>query len=217
MAPLDASSPPPTSSPAAPAASGRGEAARPGRLVVVSGPSGAGKTTLLKRVCADCPLPLRLSVSATTRAPRQGEREGVDYYFLSPAEFARRRDAGEFLECCEVFGRGHWYGTLAAEVLPKLEAGLWVILEIDVQGAMSILNRFPQAVTIFVQPDSWASLEARLRGRATETEEQIEGRLAVARRELDAAGRYRHQVINQTVAAAVETICRLLQQAESEA
>jgi guanylate kinase len=162
-------------------------------------------------------LPLRLSVSATTRAPRQGEREGEDYYFLSPDEFSRRRQAGEFLECCEVFGRGHWYGTLAAEVLPKLATGLWVILEIDVQGAMAILDRFPQAITIFVQPDSWESLEARLRGRATETEEQIEGRLAVARRELAAAGRYEHQVINQTVAAAVETICRLLQQAESEA
>lgn len=209
MAPPDASSLPPVAA--------LGAAARPGRLVVVSGPSGAGKTTLLKRVCSECPLPLRLSVSATTRSPRQGERDGIDYYFLSSEEFARRRSAGEFLECCEVFGRGHWYGTLADEVLPKLAAGQWVILEIDVQGAMTILNRFPQAVTIFVQPDSWESLEARLRGRATETEEQIERRLAAARHELAEAGRYRHQVTNQTVAAAVETICRLLQQAESEA
>jgi guanylate kinase len=184
--------------------------------VVVSGPSGAGKTTLLKQVCARCPLPLRLSVSATTRAPRPGERDGVDYYYLSAEEFARRRAAGEFLESCEVFGRGHWYGTLASEVLPRLAEGWWVILEIDVQGAMAILDRFPQAVTFFVRPASWEALEARLRGRATETDQQVEARLAVARRELAAAGRYRHQVVNVTVDAAVEEICRLLQQAESE-
>ncbi len=217
MSPLDASSPPPSSSLGAARPGNGPNADRPGKLVVVSGPSGAGKTTLLKRVCGECPLPLRLSVSATTRSPRAGEQNGIDYYFLSDEDFGRRRAAGEFLECCEVFGRGHWYGTLADEVLPRLAAGWWVVLEIDVQGAMSILDRFPQAVTIFVQPDSWASLEARLRGRATETEEQIERRLAAARHELAEAGRYRHQVTNQTVAAAVETICRLLQQAESEA
>ena len=109
----------------------------PGRLIVISGPSGAGKTTLLKRLFELCPQ-LAVSVSATTRPPRPGEREAVDYHFLSPEEFERRRQAGEFLECCEVFGRGYWYGTLLREVTPSLAAGKWVVLEIDVQGTMAV-------------------------------------------------------------------------------
>lgn len=182
-----------------------------GRLIVISGPSGAGKTTVLKRLFGCCPQ-LESSVSATTRPPRPGERDGVDYHFLSPDEFARRRAAGDFLECFEVFGSGHWYGTLWSEVTPRLEAGKWVVLEIDVEGALAVLGRFPDAITIFVQPASLEELERRLRGRGTESEHAIERRLEVARRELSFAGRYQFKVTNHSVDQAVEDICDIINQ-----
>ena len=127
---------------------------------------GAGKTTLLKRLYSTCPLPLVASVSATTGRPRPGEVDGVDYHFLSREEFARRREAGEFLECCEVYGRGDWYGTLKSEVTPSLEAGKWVVLEIDVQGTLAVLEHYPDALTIFIQPASIDELERRLESAA---------------------------------------------------
>src|SRR5690242_20589295 len=133
-----------------------------GRLVVISGPSGAGKSTLLKQLFAHFPN-IKPSVSATTRPPRPGETEGLDYHFLSAAEFQRRRAAGEFLESCEVFGSGHWYGTLESEVTPSLRQGKWVLLEIDVEGTLNVLERFPEAITIFVRPNSLEELERRLR------------------------------------------------------
>src|SRR5256885_731293 len=102
------------------------------RLVIISGPSGAGKSTVVRELLESCPLPLVLSVSATTRQPRRGEIEGEDYYFLTPAQFADRRDAGDFLECKEY--AGNWYGTLQSQVTAGLEAGKLVILEIDVEG-----------------------------------------------------------------------------------
>ena len=180
-----------------------------GRLIVISGPSGAGKTTLLKKLFGRCE-GLRASVSATTRPARPGERDGIDYYFLSDEEFQRRRAAGDFLECCEVFGHGHWYGTLASEVTPSLEAGESIVLEIDVQGAMAVVQRFPQALTIFVEPSSLDELERRLRGRASESEEAIQRRLEVARRELACAGRYQYRVVNDDVDRAVQEICDII-------
>ena len=182
----------------------------PGQLVVISGPSGAGKTTLLKRVYAACPQPLVFSVSATTRPPRPDEVDGVDYHFLSREEFARRREQGAFLECCEVYGRGDWYGTLAGEVTPSLEAGKWVVLEIDVQGTLAVLQRYPQALTIFVAPRSIEELQRRLRDRGTETESALERRLEVARREMTFTDRYRHVVINDDLERAVREICDIL-------
>jgi guanylate kinase len=182
---------------------------RPGKLIVISGPSGAGKTTLVRRVFEECP-DLVASVSATTRPPRPGERDGIDYHFLSPAEFERRRQAGEFLECFEVFDRGTWYGTLAGEVTPSLEAGKSVVLEIDVQGAMEVAKRFPQAITIFVHPGSPDELERRLRGRGTDSEEAIHRRLEAASRELASADRYRYQVLNDDVEVAVRKILDII-------
>jgi guanylate kinase len=186
----------------------QGEA--PGRLIVVSGPAGAGKTTLLKRMFAQCRRPLVASVSATTRMPRPGEVDGVDYHFLSSEEFARRRAADEFLESCEVFGRGDWYGTLRSEVTPSLAAGKWVVLEIDVQGATAILELYPDAVTIFVLPESYAELERRLRGRGTESDAALARRLEVARRELEASIRYRYHVVNDDLERATREICDIL-------
>jgi guanylate kinase len=182
-----------------------------GKLIIISGPSGAGKTTLLKRLYQQVPR-LAPSVSATTRPARQGEVDGVDYHFLTPDEFERRRAAGKFLECFEVFGRGFWYGTLASEVTPRLEQGKWVVLEIDVQGAFAVLQKYPHAITIFVRPGTSDELERRLRTRGTESELAIARRLEVARRELDCARRYQHQVINDDVERAVQEIVQILTQ-----
>jgi guanylate kinase len=181
-----------------------------GKLVIVSGPSGAGKSTVMRQLLACCSLPLKYSVSATTRAPRPGERDGVDYHFLSREEFARRRAAGDFLECKEVFGRGDWYGTLRSETTSGLAAGKWVILEIDVQGALSVLEQAPDAISIFIHPGSAEELERRLRWRGTEGEESIRWRLEVARREMTFMGRYRHQVINDDKDRTTREICEIL-------
>jgi guanylate kinase len=169
-----------------------------GKLIVFSGPSGVGKSTLLRQLLARCSGRLRLSISATTRPPRPDERDGIDYHFLSDEEFQRRREAGEFIESCEVFGRGHWYGTPRSEVTPSLAEGESVILEIDVDGARTVLEQYPEAVTIFVRPRSLADLERRLRLRGTETEESIARRLEVARHEMEQADSYRYVVINDT-------------------
>jgi guanylate kinase len=187
-----------------------------GKLVVISGPSGAGKTTLLKRLYAGSPRPLVTSVSATTRAPRPGEVDGIDYHFLSKEEFARRRQRGEFLECFEVYQRGDWYGTLKSEVTPRLAAGKWVVLEIDVQGTLACLDQYPGAVTVFVRPSSLAELERRLRDRGTESEAALARRLEVARRELQAADRYRYQVVNDDVDRALKQLSEILSSPEIE-
>jgi guanylate kinase len=184
----------------------------PGRLVVVSGPSGAGKTTVMKRVFERSVLPLVQSVSATTRPPRPGEHNGIDYHFIRLEEFADLKQRGEFLECFEVFGHGHWYGTLRSEVTTGLAEGKWVVLEIDVQGARAVVAEYPDAITVFIRPQSEGELERRLRGRATETEEALQRRLEHSRWELGQASDYRYIVINDHLDRAVEEICQILNQ-----
>ncbi len=183
-----------------------------GQLVVLSGPSGVGKSTLLRRLLTDFSS-LIPSISATTRPPRTGEKPGVDYHFLSPEEFETAKKAARFIECCQVYGREYWYGTLEDEVTPRLSHGKWVILEIDVEGTLSILERYPQAVTIFVEPSDPAHLEERLRGRGTESPEAIQRRLEVAHRELRQSGHYRHRVVNDLVEDALENIKTILTEA----
>lgn len=183
----------------------------PGKLIILSGPSGAGKSTVVRSLLEECPLPLRLSVSATTRSPRPGEIKGKHYHFLDDNEFAIRREAGDFLECEEVFGRGHWYGTLRSEVTSGLQRGDWVILEIDVQGALSVMeHKDLSPISIFIHPGSVDELERRLRDRGTESEEAVTRRLEVACSEMAMMHRYRHEVINDQVDRATNEICEIL-------
>ena len=155
--------------------------AQDSKLFVISGPSGAGKGTLVTRV-RERRSNLGLTVSATTRAPRKGEVDGVNYFFLTREEFDRRVANGEFVEWAEV--HGNCYGTLVSEVTSKLASGSSLILEIDVQGALQVKERFPEAVLIFIKPPSLEVLRERLVGRGTETPETIELRMANAADEL---------------------------------
>ena len=183
-----------------------------GNLIVFSGPSGAGKSSLVKQLLAHSNLPLELSVSATTRPPRNDEEDGVDYHFLSPEEFTSRRKAGDFLEFMDVFGCGDWYGTLRIAVTTGLNAGKSVILEIDVQGALSVLEQMPDAITIFIHPGSLEELERRLRKRGTDSEKSIRRRLEVAGEEMQFISFYRHEVINDSIDRAVSEIHGILTQ-----
>ena len=119
------------------------------RIVVLSGPSGTGKSTIVNRLVAQAEVKLVKAISATTRPPRNQEQDGEDYYFLSKEEFLRRRDENEFVECFEVHGSGNWYGTLRSELQRAHDSGGWAMLEIDVQGAMHVLDQYPEAL-----PDS---------------------------------------------------------------
>lgn len=170
------------------------------RLFVVSGPSGAGKGTLLAKVREQMP-DLGLTVSATTREPREGELDGVSYHFLSEGEFSRRVDADEFLEWANV--HGHRYGTLRSEVDKNLAAGHSVVLEIDVQGALNVRKAYPDCVLVFIEPPSMEVLEERLRGRGTESEADVELRLADARDEMALAPRYDERIVNDDLTTAV--------------
>ncbi|MBQ2848889.1 MAG: guanylate kinase [Thermoguttaceae bacterium] len=185
-------------------------ATRRGRILVFSGPSGVGKGTLLKRLFAETDFPLVSSVSATTRAPRAGEVDGVDYRFLSREEFLRRREAGDFLESFEVYAGGALYGTLREDVEAALERGDWVVLEIDVKGAASVASIYPDAETIFIEPPSVEALRERLRGRGSETDAEIEKRVAQAESELTASGFYRRRVVNDDLDKAFEKIVAFL-------
>lgn len=179
-----------------------------GSLSVISGPSGAGKGTLVARLQERHP-EAWVSVSATTRAPRQGEEDGVSYYFLSPEQFQAQVDADGFLEWAEV--HGNRYGTLKSTVVDAMEQGKDVILEIDVQGALQVKEKVPFAHLIFIEPPSMEELERRLRGRGTETEDQLQTRLRNASMELSLEKEYDYTVVNDDLDKATDRLVRLIE------
>jgi guanylate kinase len=182
------------SSPATPPEASGG--ARSSRLVVLSGPSGVGKSTVLSYLRTAKP-DIWLSVSATTRHPRPGERAGVEYYFVDNAEFDRRIEAGEFLEWATF--AGNRYGTPRRPVLERLAAGMPVLLELDIQGARQVRAAMPDALLVFLAPPSWDELVRRLKGRGTEEPAVIAARLEAAQEELAAGREFDVTLVNTSV------------------
>jgi guanylate kinase len=178
------------------------------RLFVVTGPSGAGKGTLIKGLVARRE-DLELAVSATTRPIRAGEADGRDYYFLDEEEFVRRVEAGHFLEHV-TYVSGQRYGTLRAEVERILASGRSCILELETQGARTVEETMPEAVSIFVKAPSFSELERRLRDRATESSGEIEERLELARRQMDEAGNFDYAVTNDELERALDHVERIV-------
>lgn len=170
-----------------------------GALFVVTGASGTGKTTLVKEALGVIP-DLGFSVSATTRAPRRGELDGQDYHFVDPERFQGLVDNGDMLEWAEVYGNR--YGTPRAPVEATLAAGRSILLEIDYQGAQQVKEAMPEAVSVFVLPPSIAAIEARLRGRSTDSEEIIQRRIADARIQLQRVADFDFVVVNDLLTAA---------------
>ncbi len=181
------------------------------RLFVISGPSGAGKGTLLAKVRESYPN-LDLTVSATTRAPRAGEKDGISYHFLTEEQFDEHVAAGDFLEWAWV--HDHRYGTLKSEVEGRLAAGHSTVLEIDVQGALHVREVYPEAVLIFIEPPSLEVLEARLRIRGTEDEKSLATRLSNATCEMAQEESYDARIINDDLSVATQELLRTLQSYE---
>jgi guanylate kinase len=178
------------------------------KVFVITGPSGVGKGTLIRGL-RERVGELELSVSATTRPPRPGERDGIDYHFLTPEEFDRRVQAGDFLEHAQY--SGNRYGTLLSEVLARVERGMPVVLEIEVQGARQVRDALPDAVTVFIAPPSRDALRARLVGRGTDDLHEVDERMRTAERELEAQPEFAHVVNNdrlEDAIAALEAIVR---------
>ena len=178
-----------------------------GRLFIISAPSGAGKSTLGRLLRQRLP-ELAYSVSTTTRPPRPGEKDGQDYVFVDPARFRQGIAGGEWAEWAEV--HGNYYGTSRAFIDAALAAGRDVLLDIDVQGAAQILERYPEAVTIFIMPPSMEVLRQRLVGRGTDSQDVIARRLADAQAEMACRDRYRHVVVNDRLEEALEALLAIL-------
>lgn len=176
-----------------------------GKLIVLTGPSGVGKGTLMRSLLQRHP-ELYYSVSATTRAPRPGEVNGKNYYFISRSKFEQLAAEGEFLESAEF--AGNYYGTPREAVLNQVQSGKLVVLEIELEGARQIRASFPQALSIFILPPSFEELERRIRGRGQDSEEAIARRLQRAKEEIQAADEFDIQIVNddfETALSAIET------------
>ncbi|OBG03788.1 guanylate kinase [Mycolicibacter sinensis] len=187
-----------------------------GRVVVLSGPSAVGKSSLVRCLRERVP-GLYFSVSATTRAPRPGEVDGVDYRFVTPEEFDRLIEADALLEWADIHGGLQRSGTPAAPVAEATRAGRPVLIEVDLAGARAIKKALPEAVTVFLAPPDWETLQARLVGRGTESAEVMERRLATARTELAAQGDFDAVVVNSRLETACSELVSLLVESASDA
>ena len=186
---------------------------RYGILLVVSGPSGAGKSTIIKRLKKSVGDSLHFSVSCTTRKPREGEVDGVDYYFVSTNSFKKKIADGDFIEWCEV--HGNYYGTLISEVVDRLKVGEDVLLDVDVQGAIKIKDVDNLVIKdcaeyVFIGPPSFDALEERLRGRGTETEEVIKLRLDNAKKEIKYWDEYDYLLVNKDIDITVNDLKNII-------
>ncbi|GBG38374.1 guanylate kinase [Mycobacterium montefiorense] len=187
----------------------RPEPSGKGRVIVLSGPSAVGKSTVVRCLREQVPN-LHFSVSATTRAPRPGEVDGVDYHFVSPARFQQLIDEGALLEWAEIHGGLQRSGTLAEPVRSATGSGSPVLIEVDLAGARAIKKAMPEAITVFLAPPSWADLQARLVGRGTETPEAMARRLETARVELAAQEDFDQIVVNSQLESACAELVSLL-------
>lgn len=178
-------------------------------VVVLSGPSGVGKGTIVDYLLPICP-GLRESISYTTRPPRRGEQDGKDYYFVTTEEFERRRHAGDFLEWATVH-KDQCYGTSRSQVEAALQRGEDIILEIDCQGAQQVRREWPEAVLVFVAPPSWAELLRRLRGRHTESEAEVQKRVASAFREIASLCEYDYLIVNNDSRESAQVLAGIIQ------
>lgn len=183
-----------------------------GKIIILSAPSGTGKSTIISRLMEIEELKLQFSISATSRQPRGSERDGKEYYFLTPEEFRKKVEADEFVEWEEVYP-GTCYGTLESEVTRVTETGNNLIMDIDVKGALNVKKRFgDEAVSIFVSPPSIEELERRLRSRETDTEESIAKRLGKAEYELGFSPKFDRKVVNDNLDRAVDETCCLIKE-----
>jgi len=181
--------------------------AMPGTLIIITAPSGAGKTTLVHGLLAR-DARVKLSVSYTTRAPREGEVDGQHYHFVDIERFRAMRDAGEFLEWAEV--HGNYYGTSRAWIGERIGAGDDILLEIDWQGAQQVRKTFPEAVGVFVLPPSFEVLEQRLRGRGTDSDDVISRRLLGARGEMRHVGEFDYVILNDVLDDAITDLVAIV-------
>lgn len=181
---------------------------RKGLLILISGPSGTGKGTVCDLLRQKHP-EISYSISATTRQPRPGEQDGVNYFFYTKEKFREMIDQGQLLEWAEVYG--NFYGTPKQKVLDRLDAGEDILLEIDTQGALNVMKVMPEGLFIFLLPPSLEELAARLKGRGTETEESLHRRLGAAVDEIKLATKYRYVVVNDKVEDAEETIANIIE------
>ncbi|MBF0100209.1 MAG: guanylate kinase [Desulfobacterales bacterium] len=184
-----------------------------GKLFIISAPSGAGKTTICKAILKEFAM-LLYSVSYTTRAPRQGEQHGLDYFFVSQSDFIKGIEQGQWAEWAQV--HGNYYGTSAQFIDAKLSDGYNVLLDIDVQGALQILKKYPTSVSIFIMPPSFDVLQTRLYQRGTENTSTIEKRLLKAKEEMAQKDKYHHIVINDQLDRAIADVRSIIHKHSSE-